>query len=84
MERAQLLERLTAVRRHVDQAEKRIVDQRHVLGQLAHRGARLTEAKKLLQTFEKIQENYLRELDRLLDELDKIPRTKDDAESDHV
>jgi hypothetical protein len=80
MERAQLLERLAEVRRRVDSAEVRIVEQRKLLGQLAHRAASLTKAKKLLQTFERIQDNYLRELDRLMDDLDKIPRTENDAQ----
>ena len=77
MERGRLLERLAEVRRHVDQAEARIVEQRKMLGQLAHRGADLANAQEVLQTFESIQDNYLRELDRLLDDLDKIPRTED-------
>jgi chromosome segregation ATPase len=81
MERAELLERLAMVKHHLDQAETRIVEQRNILGQLAHRGANLTKARKLLKTFEKIQDDYLRELDRLLDDLDKIPRTEDDAQS---
>jgi hypothetical protein len=79
MERAQLLERLAEVRRHVDQAEAHIVEQRTLLGQLAHRGDDLTKAQAALRAFEKIQDNYLFQLNRLLDDLDKIPRTNDDA-----
>ena len=81
MERAQLLERLAEVRQRVQKAETRIVEQRKLLGQLAHRGAHLTKAKRLLHAFEKIQDNYVRELDRLLDDLDKIPRTDGDSQS---
>jgi hypothetical protein len=79
MERPELLERLAEVRRHVDQAEARVIEQRTLLGQLAHRGADLTRAQEALRAFEKIQDNYLIQLTRLLDDLDKIPRTKDDA-----
>jgi len=81
MERAQLLESLAKVRRHVDQAEARVIEQRNLLGQLAHRGDDLTAAQEVLRAFEQIQDNYLIQLNRLLDNLDKIPRTREDAQS---
>ncbi|MBX4871664.1 hypothetical protein HJA87_14305 [Rhizobium bangladeshense] len=73
MDRAMAEKHLQQAREHVALGEMHLARQREILAELTHRGADLTEAKRLLTNFEEFQVIHLAHLDRLKAEL-ALPR----------
>lgn len=69
MENGMLETHLAQARRHVADGERHIANQRATLARLDRKGLDTIEAKKLLKTFEELQQLHIADRDRLEREL---------------
>lgn len=75
------MQRLEDAKKRHAESGMYVESQKLIIASLRVRTGDVTEAEKLLQTFERDQENQLAEIERILDELDKMPLTDGDARS---
>ena len=73
MERAVLLEHLSAAQRHAERGQSIVDGQKRILAVLKAAGRNTANAETVLRPFEDTQQNHLDHVDRLLDLLDKLP-----------
>jgi hypothetical protein len=73
MERAVLLEHLLAAKRHAELGKLHVEAQKRIVDDLIAAGRNTAQAEQLLRLFEQTQDNHLDHIERILDELDKLP-----------
>ena len=73
MDKVTLLNRLEAVRRRIAASEKLIAHEKSVVERLCSAGMDTSVAQETMTTLQITQEDYLGELEEILDELDRIP-----------
>ena len=72
MRRAQLIELLEAAKQNARREEEQIQRQRRVLETLTVTGSETADALRLLRAFEETQDSHLADVNRILNELDKV------------
>jgi hypothetical protein len=73
MERAELLVHLEAAKRHAEQGRIYIARQKQGITALTAAGANTSDAERVLQVLEEIQNGRLSDVQRLLNQLDDQP-----------
>ena len=72
MNKGRILDELGRARYHADRAQRQIDSQKRLV-KLARESRTLEDAKVALEAFERMQDARLGYIDRLLDQLDKLP-----------
>ena len=73
MNKGRILDELGRARYHADRVQKQIESQKRRV-KFAHAGRALEDAKMTLETLKRLQDSHVGEIDRLLDQLDKLSR----------
>jgi hypothetical protein len=73
MERAELIERLEIARRRVKLGQDQIDQQHMTIATLFAEGSEITEAENRLRVYQKLQNNYVGDMRRILHGLDDMP-----------
>lgn len=72
MDRAMLLDHLEKARSHVAEGDSHIAKQKIILAEFQRDGHDMADARRLLDNFEDSQKAHVADLERILDELDKL------------